>query len=413
MVSARVPDLTPCEPFSPESVLLHLRARPFQANSEPFFFGTGDMTRPNHWFAAAALTLALTVSACAADDSLPTEVEVEHPIPAAPATPAPSPSSPSAPAPSGDNRRSFIWTETNGFTILPNPPGVVLVSAEGINDDGEVAGTVIMDAADGPPIYRGFKWSIRDGFKYIIGPAQWNTFVRGIDNRGNVVGYIERGSQREVFVWKESEGLLRLGVQLPYLNVLGIRSEVVFGNAQGNATNHAFRLPLGAGALELLETSSEVGGGLMDTNDSGDAVGFDGYINHGFGGTSDAVMWDKAGSRTVAYDCKGEWNCFACLTAMNSAGAAVGVITRGEMDETRVFRWSASNGLEYLEVPLAGYGIGVADIHDDGSALAHNGLQGFIFKPSGKVTVIAAPQTHRMVQPRAMNYHGHVVGMLF
>ena len=156
-----------------------------------------------------------------------------------------------------------------------------------------------------------------------------------------------------------------------------------------------------------------MGGGLLDTNDTGEAVGYDGYIDHGFGGTSDAVMWDVAGNRMVAYDCKGEWDCFAYLSTMNSTGDAAGMVTRGELRETRVFKWSRARGLEYLDVPFAGYGIGVAGIHDDGSILAHNGPRAFIFRTSGAVAVIPAPQTHRLVQPRAMNRHGQVVGMLF
>lgn len=372
------------------------------------------MTRSYQRLLSAAFLTCLCVIPGCRQDELPTEVDVEKATPVVPGTPAPGPVPPPAPAPApaGDNRRSFVWTEETGFTILKNPPGVILVSAQGINDNGEVAGTVIMDQSAGAPIYRGFKWSAAKGFTFIIGPASVKTHVTGIDEQ-RTVGYLEFGGQRAVFVWSEAEGLRDLGIPLPYLNVLGIRSGVVFGNVSGSGTAHAFRLHLAGGSLEALPTASEAGGGVMGINDKDESVGYDGNINYGFGGSSDAVIWDPAGNRSVAYDCRGEDDCFAYLSAINSAGTAVGLVTEGELGDTRVFKWSRSRGVEYLNVPEARRGKGVAGINEEGSILAHNGQDGFIFKPSGTVTVIRAPYAHSFVQPRAMNRHGHVVGMLF
>lgn len=144
---------------------------------------------------------------------------------------------------------------------------------------------------------------------------------------------------------------------------------------------------------------------MWDVNEVGEAVGYDGNMNYGFGGTSDAVMWDQSGNRTVAYDCQGEENCFANLGWVNTQGIALGSVRRGELG--RVFKWSRSKGIEYLDIP------GVAGLNDDGTILALNGQDGLIFKPSGSVTIIRAPSTHRLVWPRAMNRHGQVVGMIF
>ncbi len=370
---------------------------------------------------AAAMFAGLAVVAGCARDGLPTEPLVELTTPASPETPAPQAPPPAPPgAPSGDNRRSFVWSEETGFTILPNPPGVLLVSAHGINDDGEVAGTVIMDAsAPGRPIYRGFTWSAERGFTFIVGPDGVNVQGRGINNAGDVVGLMEwgGGSAREVFLWNEREGLQPLGVPLPSLNVIGIESGQIFGNAllvpARVGTVAPFRLDLGSRRLDILPAVSEAGGGVWDVNEVGESAGYDGNVIYGWGGTSDAVMWDQSGKRTVAYDCQGEGDCFAHLASVNAQGIAVGSVTKGPRDETRVFKWSRSKGIEYLDIPHAGYAPGVAGLNDDGTILALNGQDGFLFKPSGSVTIIRAPSTHRLVQPRAMNRHGQVVGMIF
>ncbi len=371
-----------------------------------------DMTRSLQHRIAAATVIGLLLMIGCAEDRMPTEVDVERQTPSAPSSPAPPPQTPQTPAPNGDNRRSFVWKEDGGFTILPNPPGVLLVGANAINNKGEVAGTLIMDASAGAPIYRGFKWSAARGFTYIVGPDVVNVHVKGIDDEGNVVGYTEWYSDRYAFVWNEAEGLRWLGIRTPFLNVLGIRAGIVFGNAVDRSTVIAFRLPRAGGPLEMFRTSSEMGGGLMDTNSRAEAVGYDGNINHGFGGSSDAVIWDEAGNPTLAYDCKAEDDCFASLIAINSSGLAVGQVTNSRFP-TRVFKWSRSEGVSYFEVPKAGFEISVTGVNDEGTILARNGREGFLFKASGKVVVIGYPETLRLVQPRAMNRDGHVVGMLF
>ena len=374
------------------------------------------MTAPRLFPLAAARSIGVLIVAFACvQESIPTGPELENrPAVSNPPISPPPPPPPSAPSPSSDNRRSFVWSEEAGFTILENPPGAILVAADGINATGEVVGTLIMAPSAGAPIYRGFRWSAARGFTYIIAPSGANTYLRGIDDQGNIVGYTERFALREAFSWKEAEGFRTLGIPVPNLHVLGIRDGVVFGNFASTQSSRPFRLRLNAGQVEQFTTVNAYGGGVMDANQRGEAVGYDGNIDHGFGGTSDAVFWDQTGNRTVAYDCKGEDDCFAHLVGVSSSGLAVGKVARSQMDDTKVFKWSRSAGLEYIDVPYARWqGIDVAGITDDGSILAHNGANGFVFKPSGAVTVIRPPSTHQVVQTRAMNRNGQVIGMLF
>ncbi len=367
------------------------------------------ISRPLHLVVLTA-TLLIAATACAEDPSTPTGPGAQPSVPVSPVSPPPPPPPPTL----GTNRRSFIWSEERGYIILPNPPGVILVSANAINGRGEVAGTVIMDRALGGPPYRAFKWSEAGGFKFIPGPATVNVYGMGLDDDGNVVGYTEAGNVREAFIWSDVRGLRPLNIRLPREPTLGIHAGRVFGNAliPGNAV--PYRLDIASDRFEQLQALSEEGGGVLDVNGLGEAVGYDGNVDYGFGGTSDAVMWDKAGTRTVAFSCNGKDDCFASLNAINANGVTVGSVTTGELRARRVFRWSRSTGVEYIDLPPGDANdTDVADVADDGSILAYNGLNGFIFSQSGGVTVIRPPATHRLVRPWAMNQQGQVVGMVF
>lgn len=294
----------------------------------------------------------------------------------------------------------------------PYPLGVTLVSPEAINEKGEVAGTLLMDNGISP---RAFFWSPSRGFIHPLGEGMEASQGAGLDDDGNVVGYF--GNQREAFIWNEARGLRSLVLRLPYLYTLGASAGQVFGNAlgarEGLTVVFPYRLDLASSRVEELPVASGAGGGVYDVNRLNEAVGYDGYIDHGFGGTSDAVIWDRSGTRTIVLPCGGEWGCFAYLYAINADGLAVGSLTKEEGQIRRVFRWSRATGLEFLGVPGGGYDVGVVDVSDDGSILAKNGTQGFIFKPTGAVTVIKPPADRTIVQPRTMNRHGQVVGMLF
>ncbi|MEO5580240.1 MAG: hypothetical protein ABIR58_06235 [Gemmatimonadaceae bacterium] len=295
---------------------------------------------------------------------------------------------------------------------MPNPAGVIIVSADAINGKGEVAGTVAMDAASDGPRYRALKWSEAGGFKFILGPGNVSTLGTGLDDEGNVVGYTEAGNVREAFIWSDLRGLRPLNIALPFLNFLGIRAGRVFGNALRAGKWVPYRLDIASDRFEELQALGDDGGGVLDVNGLGEAVGYDGNVDYGFGGSSDAVIWDKAGTRTVAFSCNGKNDCYASLNAINSNGVAVGSVTTGDFGAGRAFRWSRSTGVEYLDVPgesnLAA--IGVAD---DGRILARNDRGGFILRQSGAVTVIRPPQPHRKLFPQSMNLQGQVVGTVF
>ena len=373
------------------------------------------VSRPPH-FLVLTVALLIAATACAEDPSTPTGPGAPPSVPVSPVSPPPPPPPP-PPSPAGDSPRSFIWSEERGFTILPNPPGVILVSAAAINGRGEVTGTVTRDALYGAQ-YTAFKWSQAGGFTFFPGDKIIiSSHATGLDDDGNVVGYTEAGRVGETYIWNDVRGLRPLNIRLP-LNTLGIRSWFlgiragrVFGNAVIQGKVVPYRLDIASDRFEQLQALSEEGGGVLDVNGLGEAVGYDGNVDFGFGGTSDAVIWDKAGTRTVAVSCNGKDYCYASLNAINSNGVAVGSVRTAGSD-TRAFRWSRSTGVEYLEVPgesnLAA--IGVAD---DGSILASNDRGGFIFRQSGAVTVIRPPATHRQVRPRAMNQQGQVVGMVF
>ncbi|MEO5589070.1 MAG: hypothetical protein ABIS03_05745 [Gemmatimonadaceae bacterium] len=176
---------------------------------------------------------------------------------------------------------------------------------------------------------------------------------------------------------------------------------------------YPFRLDLASGRMEPLSTLSGVGGAVMSVNSRGDAVGYDGDVNYGFGGSSDAVTWDRLGKLSVVFACNGEDDCFASLNAVNADGLAVGSVTRSARGAARVFRWSPDGGVEFLEVSQERGRSSILNMADDGSILVSNGLLGFILRSSGEITTISPPPSHQRAQPRAMNNRGQVVGRLF
>jgi hypothetical protein len=355
--------------------------------------------------------LATFAVACNKDSSSPTAPNIPIVSPATPETPA----TPTPPSPAPDVRRSFIWSEDKGYTILENPTGVALVSAEAINDRGEVAGTMLVPASASSWATKAFRWSPAGGYSYPPTPANISSSATGLDDNGDLVGYLGTDRAKYSVLWNGSKDYTPLNVALPYLAELGVKSGWVFGNAiTGNSSAAPFRQNLSSGKFEQLPTVSAEGGGVLSINSLGEAGGFDGIINYGFGGTSDAVVWDASGSLTVAFPCHGVQDCFANIKAINSDGFGVGTVQLNETAPVKSFRWSRSKGAEFL-TDAAGKsdGVDVAGLTDDGRVLAFTPTSAFIVKADGATTPLPVPPGFKYVQPRGISRNGQVVGMLF
>ena len=352
----------------------------------------------------AMLSLISGLGACDGNPTSPTVPTVHS----APGTLPPPP--PVAPAPTA-SAAWYIWTDAGGLTAVAAHSATSSASPHGVNAKGEVVGSIGVNVGGGNVVWRSFIWSASRGYRDLGGTMGQGvtSIATAIDDASTVVGYSEGNGSKEGFVWAEGSGVRSLGIIIPYIGGITIESGVVAGNARGYGNYSApYRRPVSGPELDVLPFSSEAGGAVLGMNSKGEAVGYDGYMDHGFGGSSDAVAWDAEGTRIVAMSCGEENNCFAYLHSINEDGVAVGSVRRGEI-ENRVFRWTRSGGVEFLALPAAGWDVGAVAISDNGSILAYDERDAVLVSRSGAVTRIEPPAGRHRVYPMAMSSNGIVV----
>ncbi|MGK2963754.1 MAG: hypothetical protein ACSLFK_16660, partial [Gemmatimonadaceae bacterium] len=312
----------------------------------------------------------------------------------------------------------FLWTKTDGLTLMSEPAGVRRVSPTDVNSRGDVVGSMLVESG-GTTVWHAFIWSPSRGYSDLgaaiaePGEPVGDSRATAIDDDGTVAGYYYVGRVKHAFLWTEATGVRFLPIQLPYLGGIFVDFGRVAGNLYlGGIHATPYRLDLTSNRLEELSFSSEVGGSVNGLNAKGEAVGYDGYLDHGFGGSADAVMWDASGQKTTAMACGTENDCFAYLHGINLHGVALGTVRRNYGD-TRVFRWSRSAGVEFLDIPDPSPDNGAVAVNDDGTMLVFSRHIGYLIAPSGSRTALEPLRGGGIIRPVAMSQDGRVVGMTF
>lgn len=300
---------------------------------------------------------------------------------------------------------------------MPRPAGAFSVFPSSINEKGDVAGSYsVYDEAGRNQGMRAFMWSKTGG---IIDLSQnlgtdKTSFATDIDDLGRVAGVVYTAGIGQPFVWGDSMSILTRparssGVVLANGRIAG--QTFVEGNQWYQIP---YRLDLESGRLQELPTSSGYGGAVTDMNDAGEAVGYDGY-NGGMGGEGDAVMWDSSGKRTTVYACEQYRVCaFATLSSINRHGTAIGVAHSYD-GAPKMFRWSRSNGVEFIKLPEGVSTFLWAQIHDDGSILLIGISSVYKLSPSGLASRLPFPVTlnGRPIEITAANSAGTLVGRIY
>lgn len=111
--------------------------------------------------------------------------------------------------------RAAVWPKGGALEFLPTPAGQQS-TATGINNAGEIVGFIGTHFQS-----TGFVWSAREGFRLVETPAGWYSHPEDINDRGDVVGWIRLaadptlpGTQRAV-LWPSAGGIVDLGGLVP------------------------------------------------------------------------------------------------------------------------------------------------------------------------------------------------------
>ena len=169
-------------------------------------------------------------------------------------------------------RRAFVWRANTGMVRLEGPGGENS-SGKSINSYGQVAGVVWGGEEDPNGVsLRLFVWDEKSGMEIVNGIAGQIGRVNGINDAGEVVGTVREGGKLKAFVWSRSGGYeqVKAGVELG--EILGIDSD---GNVTGQTVcsdeSVIFRWNRETG-MEVVDTLRVAMPGIC--NDRGDVAGW-------------------------------------------------------------------------------------------------------------------------------------------
>lgn len=186
--------------------------------------------------------------------------------------------------------RAYVWT-TAGVTeivnTLPDANGMVVPS--GINDSGQVVGSVNSDAA--------FVWSSgsMSPIENTINTAQ--NFPNAINQSGQVVGDLAHWSGTTLYRWEAGNMTVLSPLNESYATATAINnvnqvSGTVYDSGTGNY--QAIRWESNGSATVITPPDAGAGSAAYDMNDSGHVVGS--FFDPDTFGTEHAMVWDGTGA---------------------------------------------------------------------------------------------------------------------
>jgi uncharacterized membrane protein len=257
----------------------------------------------------------------------------------------------------GSGHRALMLSSSRVEPI--GPPGADYSRAFGLNDLGEVVGSVNTASA-----VRGFVWSRAGGLR-LLSPLPGDSGSEGfaINGRSETVGVSSGPRGTHAVRWSPS------GVPQALATVAGTRTSRALaindagdaaGSAEDGRTRRAVRWRGGAGADELGALPGHVASEAVAINQRADIAGWSGPL-----GAERAVLWVPGlAVRDLGTLPGGEWS---RARAVNGRGEVVG--TSGSFLGARAFRWTAAAGLQDLNdlIPISDFVlVDVSGINDAG-----------------------------------------------
>ena len=307
--------------------------------------------------------------------------------------------------------QAFIWSETEGFVLIPALPGAVSNVASAINVSGTVVGFAFV-ASQGE---RPFLWTrTRGPIDLGLLPGSRSCTASGVNDAEEVVGTCSfRTTLPRAFRWSAAAGMTELllpdGAVGSGASGINNNGEIAGTSYHSTTPNSLFSRPARwnrAGAFEALALpAGTTEGGASAINDAGTAVvwasGNDGY-------TVSAVLWKRGGQINIFGLCE-QIYCEIFPSSISQNGRVAGR-RRGEP-----FTWTESTGFTNLTRPsVSGYSTATG-INDLGQATVNDTFSGgevraSVVSPAGIRRSLGHLPGRTRTTLTAINNAGQVVG---
>jgi hypothetical protein len=305
---------------------------------------------------------------------------------------------PQPPNPASTHVRAVVWLVEKGLREIPVPPYAASLDPISINDEGEVAGTIV--GFNGQP-EDAFTWSEAKGLRRAgLAGTNVRVVVTDINASGTVIGLTDdySGAGFSALVWNPNQGFIPPSresmVALLSINDLG---SIVGSDASGNPV----RWDKAAG-FSILPRGKEQCTVATSINNNGDILlWFGSDLNDFFGCSPQRWQVLRTNGQTIDVSIC----CALQLSAMNDRLDAVGRLGGAAV---RMHLPIASNG----EWEMLG-GATPTGINNQGDATVVSDGVPYIWRASGELSQLPLLPGTKTGYPAAINNRGDVVGTMY
>ena len=273
-----------------------------------------------------------------------------------------------------EHSAAFIWAEDDGMTDIGhlNDLGKWTFANE-INERGDIAGSSRTTETGSD---HAFLWTEQDGMTDLGVLGRHRSNARGINNRGDVVGWsyvAPRGWH--AFLWTQEQGMIDLGI-FEGANATSIATAVndrriVVGSSsfgeKGDEKSYPFVWSEEDG-MTYLGSIDNIPGAALDINNRGEIIG----VSRNDSGQAVAVLWKK--NREII-ELGNFGGIFGQPFSINELGEIVGV-SRDTDGVGQPFIWTMDGGMQKLETLPGGNGGFATHINNRGQIVGASCVSG-------------------------------------
>ena len=307
--------------------------------------------------------------------------------------------------------QAFIWSETEGFVLIPALPGTTSNIASAINVSGTVVGSALVASEGGRP----FLWTrTRGPIGLGMLPGFSSCYASGVNDAEEVVGICSsRTTPPRAFRWSAAAGMTELLVPSEAVgsSASGINNDGEIAGASYHSTrpNSVFPRPgrwNRVGAFEALQLpAGTTQGGASAINDAGHAVGWasaDDYYS-----PVSAVLWKRGGQINIFGLCERIY-CQIFPRSISQNGRVAG------SREEDPFTWTESSGFTNLTRPLGSHFSEATGINDLGQVTVNDffprEVRASVVSPAGIRRSLGHLPGRTATHVTAINSSGQAVG---